>query len=54
METVTDHLGLTWTRSEDRTRLVCENGAVVIGNPEMETAYLLSVAYQDQAESSPS
>ena len=47
METITDHLGLTWTRSADRTKLVCENGAVVIGNPEMTTEYLLSVAYTD-------
>jgi hypothetical protein len=45
MNTITDHLGLVWTRSEDGTTLTCENGAKVIGLPEMTTEYLLSVAY---------
>jgi hypothetical protein len=45
MNTITDHLGLVWTRSEDGKTLNCENGAVVIGIPEMTNEYLLSVAY---------
>jgi hypothetical protein len=45
MNTITDHLGLVWTRSEDGTTLTCENGMTVIGVPEMTIEYLLSVAY---------
>ena len=45
MDTIIDDNGLTWVRSEDRTKLTCEDGRVVLGIPEMSTAYLLSVAY---------
>jgi hypothetical protein len=44
MDTIIDDAGLTWVRSEDRKKLTCEDGRVVIGIPEMSTAYLLSVA----------
>ena len=44
METIIDDAGLTWVRSEDRTRLTCQDGRVVFGIPEMSTAYLLSAA----------
>lgn len=40
-----DHNGLAWTRSDDRTRITCEDGRTVIGNPEMTDEYLVSVAY---------
>jgi hypothetical protein len=40
-----DHNGLAWTRSDDRTRITCEDGRSVIGNPEMTDEYLVSVAY---------
>lgn len=45
-----DHKGLIWTRSEDGTRVTADNGAVVIGRPEMSSEYLISVAYQDDPE----
>ena len=44
MDTITDDNGLTWTRSQDRTQLICSDGRVVLGIPEMSTEYLLSVA----------
>lgn len=40
-----DHNGLAWTRSDDRTRITCEDGRSVMGNPEMTDDYLVSVAY---------
>lgn len=40
-----DHNGLTWTRSDDRLSIKCEDGRSVIGNPEMTDEYLVSVAY---------
>ena len=46
MNTITDHLGLVWTRSEDGTTLTCKDSEiVVIGTPEMTIEYMLSVAY---------
>lgn len=42
-----DHKGLVWTRSEDGTRIEADNGAVVIGLPEMSAEYLVSIVYQD-------
>ena len=40
-----DHNGLTWTRSDDLRSIKCEDGRIVIGNPEMTDEYLVSVAY---------
>lgn len=37
--------GRVWTRSDDGRELVSQDGAKVIGNAEMTTEYLLSVAY---------
>jgi hypothetical protein len=45
MSTFTDHNGLVWTRSEDRTRITCEDGRSVFGNAEMTDEHLVSVAY---------
>lgn len=45
-----DHNGLAWTRSDDRTRITCEDGRTVIGNPEMTDDYLVSVAYAPAPE----
>ena len=45
METITGPDGRIWTRSQDGRTLTCEDGSKVIGNPEMSTDYLLSVAY---------
>ena len=44
--TFTDHNGLTWTRSEDRLSITCQDGRSVLGNAEMTDEYLVSVAYQ--------
>ncbi len=40
-----DNNGLTWTRSEDRLSIKCEDGRTVIGNEQMTDEYLVSVAY---------
>lgn len=40
-----DQNGLTWTRSEDRLSITCEDGRKVLGNEEMTDEYLVSVAY---------
>jgi len=40
-----DQNGLTWTRSEDRLFISCEDGRKVLGNAEMSDDYLVSVAY---------
>ena len=40
-----DHNGLAWTRSDDRTRITCEDGRSVMGNEQMTDEYLVSVAY---------
>ena len=40
-----DQNGLTWTRSEDRLSITCEDGRIVQGNAEMTDEYLVSVAY---------
>jgi hypothetical protein len=40
-----DHKGLTWTRSEDRLSMTCEDGRIVQGNAEMTDEYLVNVAY---------
>lgn len=45
-----DHTGLIWTRSEDGTRIEADNGAVVIGLPEMTAEYLVSLVYQEDSE----
>ena len=42
----TDHTGLSWTRSEDRLSITCEDGRQVLGNADMTDEYLVSVAYQ--------
>ena len=42
----TDHNGLTWTRSDDRLSITCQDGRQVLGNAEMTDEYLVSVAYQ--------
>lgn len=41
-----DQNGLSWTRSDDRLSITCEDGRVVLGNAEMTDEYLVSVAYQ--------
>jgi len=41
-----DQNGLSWTRSDDLSSIKCEDGRVVLGNPEMSDEYLVSVAYQ--------
>ena len=41
-----DQNGLTWTRSEDRLYITCEDGRKVLGNEEMTDEYLVSVAYK--------
>lgn len=48
-ETITGPDGKIWTRSADRTTLTSEDGGKVIGNADMSTEYLLSVAYQSEA-----
>lgn len=45
-----DHKGLIWTRSEDGTRITADNGATVIGLPEMSAEYLVSLVYQDDPD----
>jgi hypothetical protein len=45
MSTYTDHNGLVWTRSDDRTLITCQDGRSVFGSPEMTDEYLVSVAY---------
>jgi hypothetical protein len=40
-----DQNGLTWTRSQDRLSITCEDGRCVEGNPEMSDEYLVSVSY---------
>jgi hypothetical protein len=42
-----DHIGLVWTRSDDRLRITCEDGRTVMGNEQMSDEYLVSVAYMD-------
>lgn len=48
MNTITDHLGLVWTRSNDGEKLVCEDGRVVYGKPYMTNEHLLMCAYLSQ------
>lgn len=45
MRTITDHLGLVWTRSEDGKRLVCQDGRIVNGEAYMPDEHLLFTAY---------
>ena len=45
-----DHKGIVWTRSTDGTRVTADNGATVIGLPEMSTEYLISCAYPDDPD----
>ena len=40
-----DQNGLTWTRADDGKSITCEDGRIVLGNPEMTDEYLVSVAY---------
>lgn len=40
-----DQNGLTWTRSEDRLSITCEDGRKVIGNAEMTEEYMVSMSY---------
>lgn len=41
-----DQNGLTWTRSDDRLSITCQDGRTVLGNEQMTDEYLVSVAYQ--------
>ena len=41
-----DHNGLTWTRSEDRLSITCEDGRVSVGLAEMTDEYLVGVSYK--------
>jgi hypothetical protein len=41
---IQDSQGKTWTRSDDRLELICEDGRKVLGNAEMTDEYLLSVS----------
>jgi hypothetical protein len=43
-----DQNGLTWTRSEDRLSITCEDGRKVLGNEDMTDEYLVSVAYKSE------
>lgn len=45
MSTITDHLGLIWTRSENGLTLTCEDGRVVHGEAYMPNEHLLACAY---------
>ena len=45
----TDQNGKTWTRSEDRLTITCEDGRVIYGNAQMTDEYLVSVAYLEPA-----
>lgn len=45
-----DHKGLIWTRSADGRRIEADNGAVVIGLPEMSAEYLVSLVYEDDPD----
>jgi hypothetical protein len=40
-----DQNGLTWTRSEDRLSITCEDGRKVLGNADMTDEHLVSAAY---------
>jgi hypothetical protein len=40
-----DQNGLTWTRSEDRLSITCEDGRKVLGNEDMTDEHMVSVAY---------
>ena len=40
-----DHNGLTWTRSEDRLSISCQDGRKVLGNADMTDEHLVSAAY---------
>ncbi|CAB4154491.1 hypothetical protein UFOVP958_20 [uncultured Caudovirales phage] len=40
-----DQNGLTWTRSDDCTKIICEDGRIVMGNAEMTDEHLVSFAY---------
>lgn len=42
-----DHLGKTWTRSDDGLRITCEDGRSVMGNPEMTDEHLVKFAYME-------
>lgn len=42
-----DQNGLTWTRSDDRLSITCEDGRKVLGNEQMTDEYLVSVAYTE-------
>jgi hypothetical protein len=42
-----DQNGLTWTRSEDRLSITCEDGRQVFGNAEMPDDHLVAVAYME-------
>lgn len=44
-EQLTGPDGKVWTRSEDLTRLTCEDGRTMFCNPEMTSEYVLSCAY---------
>ena len=43
----TDHKGLVWERSDDRTKITCQDGRIVLGTPEMTDEYLVSLVYLD-------
>lgn len=45
----TDQNGLTWTRSNDKLSIKCQDGRTVIGNEQMTDEYLVSVAYLSNA-----
>ena len=40
-----DKNGLTWTRSEDRQSITCEDGRKVLGNEDMTDEHMVSVTY---------
>lgn len=42
-----DQNGLTWTRADDGKSITCEDGRIVLGNPEMTDEYLVSAAYME-------
>lgn len=40
-----DQNGLNWTRSDDRMKITCDDGRVVMGNEEMTDEYMVSLSY---------
>lgn len=44
-EQLTGPDGKVWTRSEDLMRLICEDGRMMLCNPDMTSEHVLACAY---------